>query len=86
VPEISRFHGIVIRVHWREHGKPHFHVECRSHKASIDIEKLQVNEGDLPPRVERIVLKWAGSHRRELAEAWRKAQLGQDPGKIAPPE
>ena len=27
MPELSRFHGIVIRMHWREHPPPHFHVK-----------------------------------------------------------
>ena len=26
LPEISRFLGIVIRMYFREHGPPHFHV------------------------------------------------------------
>jgi len=27
MPTISRFYGITIRMHWREHGIGHFHVE-----------------------------------------------------------
>ena len=31
-----------------------------------------------------MVTEWAEQHRRELEEAWRRAERRQDPGKIAP--
>ncbi|MFA5353585.1 MAG: DUF4160 domain-containing protein [Thermodesulfovibrionales bacterium] len=51
MPEISRFLGIIILMHFREHNPPHFHVEYNEFAASVLIETLGVMEGKLPPRV-----------------------------------
>ncbi|MYA40587.1 MAG: DUF4160 domain-containing protein [Gemmatimonadetes bacterium] len=86
MPEICRFYGIVIRMYFREHGRPHFHAEYGGRKASVRIEDLRVIEGRLTPRAERMVLEWAKQHRRELEQAWQRVERHQDPGKIAPLE
>ena len=52
----------------------------------VNINSLRVEEGKLPPRAERMVIEWAEQRRRELEEAWRRAELRQNPGKIAPLE
>ena len=45
MPEISRFLGIVIRMHIREHAPAHFHAEYGEYEITVDIETgvLQVN-------------------------------------------
>ena len=50
MPEVSRFYGIVIRMFFREHGPPHFHVEYSGQQAVVGIEDLTVLRGRLPPR------------------------------------
>ena len=84
MPEICRFYGIVIRMHFQDHLPPHFHVEYSGHQASIQISDLRVTEGRLPAKAKRMVAKWAKQHRRELEEAWHRAERQQNPGKIAP--
>ncbi len=86
MPEICRFYGIVIRMYFRDHRPPHFHAEYGGHKATVRIADLQVTDGRLPTRAERMVAEWAEHHRRELEEAWRRAERRRDPGKIAPLE
>ena len=71
-------------MYFRDHGPPYFHAEYGGHKASLRIEDLQVTKGHLPKRAQRMVTEWAEQHRRELEEAWRRAERRQDPGKIAP--
>lgn len=48
MPEISRFLGIIIYMHFNEHNPPHFHAVYNEHKASIAIETLGMIEGKLP--------------------------------------
>ena len=86
MPEICRFYGIVIRMYWNEHRPPHFHAEYGGREAAVNIDTLRVEEGKLAPRAERLVIEWAKQHRRELEEAWRRAERRQHPGKIAPLE
>ncbi len=84
MPEICRFYGIVIKMYFRDHRPPHFHAEYSGHEATVSIEDLHVTDGRLPKRAERMVIEWANQHRRELEEAWRRAERRQNPGKIAP--
>lgn len=71
MPEICRFLGIIIRMHFNDHNPPHFHVEYNEWEASIVIETLGTMEGTLPPRVLSLVVEWAGLHQRELHENWQ---------------
>ncbi len=50
MPEIARFYGLVIRMFYREHEPPHFHVEYAEHRAVVGIENLALLQGDLPGR------------------------------------
>jgi len=46
MPEISRFHGIVIRMNFKDHPPPHFHAEYGDAEALIN---LAIISGKLPP-------------------------------------
>ena len=49
MPELSRFLGIVIRMHYRDHGPPHFHAEYRDFEINVDLETGLVT-GQFPRR------------------------------------
>jgi hypothetical protein len=74
IPRISRFFGITISMHWREHGVGHFHVEYGTDQATLAIETFEVLAGRLPRRVMSLVLEWALIHRPELRANWARAQ------------
>ncbi len=78
MPEVSRFHGIIVRIFFNEHGAPHFHAEHGGRTIKMDIR------GQLPPPVLNLLLRWAALHQQELLAAWERAQRGENPGKIAP--
>lgn len=63
MPEISRFFGIVIRMYYREHNPPHFHATYGADEAQFDLDSLQLMEGQLNARAQRLV----GSGRRPIA-------------------
>ncbi len=44
MPEISRFLGVVVRMHYRDHAPPHFHAEYGDHEITIDILPLRAIE------------------------------------------
>ena len=50
MPELSRFFGIVIQMHFNDHPPPHFHAKYGEFKAAIEFETLTVSDGYLPPR------------------------------------
>jgi Domain of unknown function (DUF4160) len=85
MPEISRFHGIVIGMFYREHGTAHFHAVYGGERASIDIGTCAIR-GHLPNAVERLVLEWTRLHRAELLVNWERARQGEPLVPIAPLE
>lgn len=86
VPTISEFYGIVIRMFFRDHAPPHFHVEYAGHKAEIAIDTLAVLAGSLPRRTLALVLEWATLHRDELRSDWDLCRQHQQPKPIEPLE
>jgi hypothetical protein len=86
MPELSRFFGISIRFHTREHPPAHFHAKYQDHEATFDIQTLGLREGDLPARARALVVEWAALHRDDLLNAWLELRAGRMPHKIAPLE
>jgi hypothetical protein len=53
MPELSRFHGIVIRMYAEfgaAHRAPHFHAYHQDHTAVFGIEPVELLAGSLPQR------------------------------------
>ena len=71
MPVIARFYGITIRMYFREHGVPHFHAIYGDFSGVFEIETLEMIEGELPQRAQRLVRDWARQHRTDLQEMWR---------------
>lgn len=84
MPEVSRFYGIVIRIHYADHNPPHFHATYQGDMVEVAIETLAVLDGGIPARALGLVMEWAALHRAELADDWRLASEGREPKKIAP--
>jgi len=66
MPEVCRFYGIIIRMFFRDHLPPHFHVEYAEYKAKINITDGEIIEGSLPRKALRLVQAWTEIHRDEL--------------------
>jgi len=73
MPQISFFLGIIIRMFYRDHNPPHFHAEYGEYNALIDIQKLELWSGHLPPRVLGLVIEWAALHQQELMDNWARS-------------
>jgi len=82
MPEISRFLGIVIRMYFKDHNPPHFHVSYEKYEATIDIKNLGIISGSLPPKVLALVVEWASFHAEELLDNWSKTKDLKSPNKI----
>jgi hypothetical protein len=74
MPEICRFYGIIIRMYFNDHTPPHFHAQYGNHDAIVDIEKLSVISGALPPRALGLVMEWSALHQTELRDRWARAR------------
>ena len=85
MPEISRFHGIVVTIFFDDHGPPHFHAVSSEHRIAVNISSGEVR-GAFPPRQLRLLLAWRAMHERELLSNWWRARAGEPLQSIAPLE
>lgn len=84
MPTISAFYGILIRMFFNDHPPAHFHARYGEFEATIDIDTLEVIEGQLPRRALILVREWAMMHKGELQEDWRFCRANRAPLKIEP--
>ena len=73
MPEITRFYGLIIKMYFQqaEHNPPHFHVVYGEYIGAIDINTLNMIEGDLPPKALALVREWASQHQDDLLNIWK---------------
>ena len=77
MPVISRFYGMVIKMYFQqsEHNPPHFHVIYGDYVGAVDIQTLEMLEGDLPAMALKLVREWAAKHRDELLTIWNTQEF-----------
>lgn len=82
MPVIARFYGILIKMYFSqsEHGIPHFHAVYGEFNGVYNIDSLEMIEGDLPLRAQRLVKDWATIYQAELLQMWRTNHYQQLPG------
>lgn len=82
MPVIARFYGIIIKMYFSqsEHGIPHFHAMYGEYNSVFSIETLEMMEGDLPIRSQRLVKEWGIQYQRELLLMWQNNEFKQLPG------
>lgn len=82
--QISYFLGIIIRMYFLDHNPPHFHAIYGNDEALINIQKLEMMNGNLPPRVLGLVIEWAALNEKSLLVNWERAKNGESLLPIAP--
>lgn len=85
MPVISRFFGIVVYMHWREHAPPHFHAKYQDQEISVEIESGTVT-GHMGAKALALIQEWRDIHKAELLADWRSAQQKQSLRRIPPLE
>jgi Domain of unknown function (DUF4160) len=68
MPEICRFFGIIIKMFFHDHAPPHFHIQYGEFKAIMNINTLELIEGEIPTKQLKLVQAWAIIHEQELLE------------------
>jgi len=79
VPEVTRFYGIIIKVFFGDHPPPHFHAIYGEYNALISIESLEIIEGDLPNRAQKMVIDWAQMYQEDLLAMWETQEFRKLP-------
>lgn len=87
MPELSRFHGIIVRMFWEPnspHHRQHFHAAYQDFTVSMAIDTIEVLAGGLPRKQQRLLEAWAELHQAELLAAWQAMDEERPPGRINP--
>lgn len=79
MPEVARFYGIIIKVFFGDHPPPHFHAIYGEYNALISIETLEIIEGDLPNRAQKMVIDWAQMYQKDLLVMWETQEFRKLP-------
>jgi hypothetical protein len=79
MPEVARFYGIIIKVFFGDHPPPHFHAVYGEYNALISIESLEIIEGDLPKRAQKLVMDWASLYQQDLLKMWESQEFRKLP-------
>ena len=84
MPTICTFRGIKIFMNYDEHNPPHFHASYSDYKIVIDINNIEVSQGEFPTLQLKMLLGWAAFHKEELLENWELAKNHKALFKIDP--
>jgi hypothetical protein len=82
MPEIARFYGILIKMYFSqsEHGKAHFHALYQEFVGVFSVDTLEMIEGDLPERAQKLVREWASLYKNEILMIWNTQAFKRLPG------
>ena len=80
MPIIARFYGIIIKMYFKEHGIPYFHAIYGEYNGIFSIETLEMIEGDLPDRAQKMIKEWGMMYKDELMKLWRTQKFRKLPG------
>jgi hypothetical protein len=86
MPRISEFFGLVVYMYWfdfQKHKTPHIHVRHRGVEATFDLSG-NVLDGNLGPRVNRLIEEWCEVRQIELRRAWKAAIEGKEIPWVSP--
>ena len=70
---------IIIKLFFGDHPPPHFHAIYGEYNALVNIETLEIIEGDLPRRARNMVTDWAAIHQKELMQIWNSQEFQKLP-------
>ncbi|MEI6374567.1 MAG: DUF4160 domain-containing protein [Actinomycetes bacterium] len=76
MPRLCLLDGIVIWINTRDHFPAHFHARLGADEVRVELDGLRVMSGRLSPAKQRLLMKCAAVHRRELVRNWELAQRG----------
>ena len=70
MPTFFIIDGVKIVLYFNDHNPPHFHAIIAEYDALVEIETVEIMQGELPKNKRQRVLEWAQNHRDQLWEIW----------------
>ena len=83
MPVLSRFYGIIIKMHFlaKEHNPPHIHVIYNDETFFITIKTKEILDGEPHPTnwVVSMVNEWIDLYKDELLKMWETQDIHELP-------
>lgn len=67
-------------MYFNEHGVPHFHAIYNEFNGVFNISTLDMIEGDLPNKAQKLVKEWADKYQSEIKKMWDTKSIIKLPG------
>jgi len=75
MPAISRFYGIIIKMYFNDHNPPHIHAIYGEYMSAFRLDTLEMIEGDLPIKAQKLVIEWAAKNKKDLISMWKLQEV-----------
>ncbi len=77
MPVISRFHGITIKMYFRqkEHNPTHIHAICGDYVGIFSIENGEMIEGDISIKGQQLIKDFVDYYRDRLVYMWETQEF-----------
>ena len=77
MPVISRFHGITIKMYFRqkEHNPPHIHAICGDYVGIFSVETGEMIEGDISIKGQQLIKEFVDYYRDRLVYMWETQEF-----------
>ncbi|MBE9160168.1 DUF4160 domain-containing protein [Nodosilinea sp. LEGE 06152] len=69
----------MIKVFFGDHPPPYFHAIYGEYNALVSIESLEIIEGDLLGRAQKMVIDWAEMYQQDLLRMWNDQEFQKLP-------
>ncbi len=75
MPIIATINYLIVRMYFKDHAPPHFHVEGDETNGLFAIQTLQMFEGNLSSKEQKIIKEWATDKQEILFEMWETQKI-----------
>ncbi|MCL2355373.1 MAG: DUF4160 domain-containing protein [Oscillospiraceae bacterium] len=75
MPAISRFYGITIKMFFNDHNPPHIHAIYGEYIGIIDLNNMEMLNGDLPINAQKLVKQWIEKYKNDLISMWSTKEM-----------
>jgi hypothetical protein len=76
--EIARFLGIFVFFCDEKDLEPHIHARYNQYNGVIDVETMSLRSGNIPPRVQAIIVEWIAINAAQIRSNWDLLQKGEE--------
>ena len=75
MPVLTRLRNFIIRMFYKDHPPPHFHVTNNDRNGLFDLDNLEMFKGNLSQKEQKEIKNWAKDKQENLKEMWKTQKI-----------